>query len=110
MLSKGNRVAQRFAACQRGVANAYDLPYALGMTSITASEARNRLYRLVDETAAAHQPILITGKRANAVMLSEADWNAIQETLYLLSAPGMRESIQAGLATPVDECATEPGW
>ena len=80
------------------------------MTSITASEARNRLYRLVDETAAAHQPILITGRRANAVMLSEEDWNAIQETLYLVSVPGMRESIQAGLAAPVDECATEPGW
>ena len=80
------------------------------MTSITASEARNRLYRLVDEAAAAHQPILITGKRSNAVMLSEEDWNAIQETLHLLSVPGMRESIQQGLATPVDECAAEPGW
>lgn len=80
------------------------------MTSITASEARNRLYRLVDETAAAHRPILITGKRSNAVMVAEEDWNAIQETLHLLSVPGMRESIQAGLATPVDECATEPGW
>lgn len=80
------------------------------MTSITASEARNRLYRLVDETAAAHQPILITGKRSNAVMLSEEDWNAIQETLHLLSVPGMRESIQEGLATPVDECVAEPGW
>jgi prevent-host-death family protein len=80
------------------------------MTSITASEARNRLYRLVDEAAAAHQPILITGKRSNAVMLSEEDWNAIQETLHLLSVPGMRESIREGLATHVDDCAAEPGW
>jgi PHD/YefM family antitoxin component YafN of YafNO toxin-antitoxin module len=80
------------------------------MTSITASEARDRLYRLMDETAAAHQPLLITGKRSNVIMVAEGDWNAIQETLHLLSVPGMRESIQAGLATPIDECATDPGW
>lgn len=99
-----------FRATPAGLVETYALPYDLSMTSITASEARNRLYRLVDETAAAHQPILITGKRSNAVMVAEEDWNAIQETLHLLSVPGMRESIQAGLATPVEECATEPGW
>jgi PHD/YefM family antitoxin component YafN of YafNO toxin-antitoxin module len=80
------------------------------MTSITASEARDRLYRLMDETAAAHQPLLITGKRSNVIMVAEGDWNAIQETLHLLSVPGMRESIQTGLDTPIDECATDPGW
>jgi PHD/YefM family antitoxin component YafN of YafNO toxin-antitoxin module len=64
----------------------------------------------MDETASAHEPLLITGKRSNVIMVAEEDWNAIQETLHLLSVPGMRESIQAGLATPVDECATEPGW
>jgi PHD/YefM family antitoxin component YafN of YafNO toxin-antitoxin module len=80
------------------------------MTSITASEARDRLYRLMDETAAAHEPLLITGKRSNVILVAEEDWNAIQEMLHLLSVPGMRDSIQAGLATPVAECATEPGW
>jgi antitoxin YefM len=80
------------------------------MRSITASEARARLYRLLDETAEAHQPFLITGRRANAVLVSEEDWASIQESLYLLSIPGMRESIREGLATPVEECEAEPGW
>jgi prevent-host-death family protein len=80
------------------------------MTSITASDARSRLYRLMDEAASAHEPLLITGKRSNAVLLAEQDWNAIQETLYLLAVPGMRESIRKGLATPIEKCATEPGW
>jgi len=93
-----------------GIAKTYGMPYDLGMTSITASEARERLYRLMDEAAAAHEPLLITGKRSNVIMVAESDWNAIQETLYLLSVPGMRESIREGLATPVDECASEPGW
>jgi len=80
------------------------------MTAITASEARANLYRLIDEAASSHQPLLITGKRNKAVLVSEEDWEAIQETLYLLSIPGMRESIREGMETPVDECAEEPGW
>ena len=80
------------------------------MTVHSASNARANLYRLIDEAAETHQPILITGKRRNAVLVSEEDWTAIQETLHLLSVPGMRESIKAGLATPIDECSEEPGW
>ncbi len=80
------------------------------MNTMNASEAREKLYRLLDETAAAHEPVLITGRRSNGVLLGEEDWNAIQETLYLLSIPGMRESIRKGLATPVDKCAKKPGW
>jgi prevent-host-death family protein len=80
------------------------------MSSITASEARANLYRLIDEAAASHQPLLISGKRNNAVLVSEEDWTAIQETLFLLSVPGMRESIQEGMDTPVDECSEDPGW
>ena len=76
------------------------------MAPIRVSEARDRLYRLVDETAESHEPIVITGKRGNAVLVSEDDWRAIQETLYLLSVPGMRESIREGMATPVDKCDT----
>ncbi len=80
------------------------------MSSFTVSEARSNLYRLIDETADSHQPILITGKRNNAVLVSEADWAAIQETLYLLSVPGMRESIREGMDEPIDQCAKELDW
>jgi len=80
------------------------------MNSLNATEAREKLDRLLDETAEAHQPILITSPRANAVLVAEEDWNAIQETLYLLSMPGMRESIRNGIETPLDECGKEPGW
>lgn len=80
------------------------------MTTLNASEAREKLYRLLDETAAEHQPVLITGPRSNAVLVGEDDWNAMQETLYLLAVPGMRESVIQGLATPVGQCEKEPGW
>ncbi|MBK8637305.1 MAG: type II toxin-antitoxin system Phd/YefM family antitoxin [Chromatiaceae bacterium] len=80
------------------------------MTSLTATEARSKLYSLIDEAASTHRPIVITGKRGNAVLVSEEDWNAIAETLYLLSVPGMRESIQKGMATPLAECAKELNW
>jgi prevent-host-death family protein len=80
------------------------------MPTINATEARSRLYRLIDETLTTHEPIFITGKRGNAVLISEDDWRAIRETLYLLSIPGMRESIREGLETPVEECSEDPGW
>jgi len=80
------------------------------VNTITATEARARLYGLVDEAASSHRPVLITGKRANAVLVSEEDWHAMQETLYLLSVPGMRESIRKGLKTPVKSCAKELEW
>jgi antitoxin YefM len=80
------------------------------MTTLSASEARARLYGLLDEAAEAHEPIQISGKRNNAVLVSESDWRAIQETLYLLSVPGMRESIRKGMKTSVRKCAGKPGW
>ncbi len=80
------------------------------MATLTASKARSRLYRLIDETATSHQPILITGKRANAVLVSEEDWRAIQETVHVLSIPDMRESIREGLNTPIEECARDLDW
>ncbi|AKJ94562.1 antitoxin [Thioalkalivibrio versutus] len=80
------------------------------MTAITASEARANLYRLIDETADSHQPLLITGKRNKAVLISEEDWTAVQETLHLLSTPGMRESIRKGMETPMDECSRNLDW
>ena len=80
------------------------------MPSINATEARSRLYKLLDEIAESHEPILITGKRANAVLIAENDWRSIQETLYLLSIPGMRESIREGLSTTVEECSDRLDW
>lgn len=80
------------------------------IATITATEARRRLYQLLDEVSASHQPVQITGRRGNAVLVSEDDWRAVQETLYLLSVPGMRESIREGLATSVEELEDEPGW
>ena len=77
---------------------------------ITASEARAGLYRLIDEAAESHQPIMISGKRSNAVLLSADDWNAIQETLYLLAVPGMRESIKKGMAEPLAKSAKKLNW
>ncbi|WP_299260617.1 type II toxin-antitoxin system Phd/YefM family antitoxin [uncultured Kushneria sp.] len=80
------------------------------MTKITATEARSNLYRLIDETAESHQPIVIMGKRNKAVLVSEEDWFAIQETLYLLSVPGMRESIREEMDTSIEECDGELNW
>ncbi len=80
------------------------------MTTLTVSEARSKLYRLIDEAASSHEPIVIKGKRASAVLVAEEDWRAIQETMYLLSIPGMRESIREGLAAPIEECDRELEW
>ena len=80
------------------------------MNIINATEARAKLYTLIDETADSHQPVIITGKRGNAVLVSEEDWNAISETLYLLSIPGMRESIKEGMKQDLSECSKELDW
>jgi PHD/YefM family antitoxin component YafN of YafNO toxin-antitoxin module len=80
------------------------------MTTLSATEARKSLYTLVDDVALSHDPIQIVGKRHSAVLVSEDDWRAIQETLYLVSIPGMRESIRKGLKTPVSECNEELAW
>jgi len=80
------------------------------MPTLTATEARKRLYSLVDEVRESHEPIQIVGKRSSAVLISEEDWRAIQETLFLTSIPGMRESIQDGLGTPVEECDEDIDW
>jgi prevent-host-death family protein len=80
------------------------------MTTITATEARKLLYKLLDDVADSHEPIQITGKRSTAVLIAEDDWRAVQETLYLLSVPGMRESIRDGMKTPMEECDEELDW
>lgn len=80
------------------------------MRSIHATEARKQLYRLLDEVTVTSEPVQITGKRCNAVLLSEDDWRALQETIYLLAIPEMRDSIREGLATRVEDCAEELDW
>ncbi len=80
------------------------------MNILNATEARARLYSLIDETAETHQPIIITGRRGNAVLLSEEDWNSISETLHLLAVPGMRESIKGGMQEPISECSRDLDW
>lgn len=80
------------------------------MTVLNATEARSKLYSLIDEAAETHEPIIITGKRGNAVLLAEDDWNAIKETLHLISIPGMKESIVEGMSERVDECSKELDW
>jgi antitoxin YefM len=85
---------------------AHDLP----IKTLTASDARANLYRLMDQVARSHQAIVIVGKRHDAVLVSAEDWAAIQDTLYLLSVPGMRESIKEGMAESLGECAKELNW
>ena len=80
------------------------------MTTLTASEARASLYRLIDQSAESHKPIVISGKRANAVLVSEEDWSAIQETLYLLAIPGMRESIKDARNEPIAKSKKALKW
>jgi len=80
------------------------------MPTVKVTEARAKLYRLIDEAAESHEPVFITGKRANAVLLSEDDWRSIQETLYLLSISGMRETIVEGMKTPIEECSEDLAW
>ena len=80
------------------------------MTTISVTQARKNLYRLLGELRRSHEPLQIAGKRGNAVLVSEEDWRSIEETLYLLSIPGMRKSIVKGLKTPVEKCSKELRW
>ena len=80
------------------------------MDSISVKEAGERLEELLREVTASHRPIQILGKAEKAVLLSEQDWRDIEETLYLRSIPGMKESIKEGMQTPLEECSDNPGW
>ena len=80
------------------------------MTTLTASEARANIFKLIDEAASSHSPIQIKGKRASAILISEEDWRNIEETLYLLSIPKMRESIRKGMKTPISKCSRGLKW
>ena len=88
----------------------YGITYVDNMKVISASKARAHLYRLLDEAAESHEPIEITSKRSNAILIDKKDWKAAQETLYLLSIPRMRESIRKGLKTPIEKCSEKLDW
>lgn len=85
-------------------------PYVCEMKTLSITEARKNIYKLIDQAAETHEPIQITGKRNNAVLVSEEDWRSIQETLYLTSIPGMRESIIDGIKSPLSETSEELEW
>ena len=80
------------------------------MRTVNSTLARNSIYQLIDKTNETSEPIIITGKRGNAVLVSEDDWRAIQETLFLISIPNMRESIIAGMKEPVSKCSNKIIW
>ena len=77
---------------------------------IPVSQARANIYKLIDETAESHEPVIITGKRHDAVMLSLEDWRAIEETLYLNAIPGLVESVLEAKKAPNDEFSEELDW
>jgi antitoxin YefM len=80
------------------------------MSTISVSQARKDLYNLVDQVGESHKPLVITSKRGDAVLISAADWQAIQETMHLLSVPGMRDSLIKGKKTPIEDCSSELDW
>lgn len=80
------------------------------MTTVTATKARNNLYSLIDEANESHIPIQITGKRGNAILVSEDDWKAISETVNLSTIPGMVESIKEGMNEAIEDCSDTLEW
>ena len=86
------------------------ITYVYGMKTLSTTEARKNIYKLVEQANETHEPIQITGKKNNAVLVSEEDWRNIQETLYLTSIPGMRESIIKGMKTPLSETSKDLDW
>lgn len=80
------------------------------MRTLSVSKAKEMLSKLASEVSSEHEPVFIKGKGVSVVLLDSDDWSAIQETLYLLSIPGMRESIREGIKTPISECSEELAW
>jgi len=80
------------------------------MNVLNASDARANLYRLIDQASESHEPVFISGKRNNAVLVSEEDWKSVQETLFLVSIPGMRDSILEGMKEPLETSIKDLKW
>ena len=80
------------------------------MSSINITNARKNLYRLVERLSETHEPVHITGRSKSAVLIGEDDWRSIEETLYLLSIPGMRDSITKGMKESLEKGSTKLEW
>jgi prevent-host-death family protein len=82
------------------------------MKSVPITKARQDIFNIIEQTIVNSEPIQITSKKGDVVMVSLEDWSAIQETLYLLGIPGMRESILNGAKEPTSECKSleDIGW
>jgi antitoxin YefM len=77
---------------------------------ITATGARKQIYTLIDEVIESHEPVHIKGKQGSVVLISSTDFEAMQETLHLLSIPGMRKSLTEGKEANLEDCDTELEW
>lgn len=80
------------------------------MTTISATAARANLYRIIDEVNSESEPVTITGQRGNAVLISEKDWEAIQETLYLQSIPGFVDSVREASNEGLEAATVKLDW
>ncbi len=74
------------------------------MPVINSTKARTHFLKLIEEVNITHNPVFITGKKGNAVLISEEDFNAMEETLFLCSIPSMQDKLLAGMITPLEEC------
>ena len=98
---------QHIVICKRNACKTYAKAYDMGMTTVTSTKARATLYHLIMNLQKDGEPVLITGKNGNAILISEDDWRSVEETLYLLSIPGMRDSIRRGMREPVSKGSTK---
>jgi len=80
------------------------------MSTINITNARKELYKIVESVNISHEPMHITGKNSSAVLIGEDDWKSIEETLYLMSLPGMRESIIEGMKTDIPDLEEDLDW
>ena len=80
------------------------------MQTVNVIDARAKLAELVEQVSMSHQPLVITGKRNRAVLVCEEDWNALNESLHLMSMAGLRESLRKGIETPLKDCSRELDW
>ena len=80
------------------------------MKTLSVNEAREKLPELVEDVLLNHEPMLISGINKNAVLVAEIDWQAMNETLHLLSVPGMRDAIQTGLSEKLESTSKQLTW
>lgn len=80
------------------------------MKSISAAKLKNNFYDVLEELSLEDKPIKITGKKNNAILITEDHWNSLQETMCLLSIPGMKESILEAKNEPIENWSSKLPW